>query len=131
MKTFRYLLLTLAIVFSSFIGWSWWIGQQTELYQVELAPEIEATYGFKISTPQVRVHDRRRQVLAIHPEKNGLLYQAGFRDNDILLSHQITALYQALYNQQNQTLSFNVIDGGDGPPLNERELRTITLSPHY
>jgi len=129
MKAFRYLLLTLALAFSSFIGWGWWVGEQTRIYQIEKAPEIEASYGFKISTPQIRVHDKRRQVLAIHPDKNGLLYAAGFRDDDIILSHQITALYKALYNQGDKTLVFKVIDGRDGPPLNQRELRILSLNP--
>lgn len=129
MKTFRYLLLSFAIVVGVFITWAWWIGDQTRLYQTELAPEIEATYGFKVSTPQIRVHDKRRQVLAIHPDENGLLYDAGFRDNDILLSHQMTAFYKVLYHQGESELSFSVIDGGDGAPLNQRELRKIRLMP--
>ncbi|PCH60490.1 MAG: hypothetical protein COC05_04430 [Gammaproteobacteria bacterium] len=129
MKTLKYLLLAFAVVCAAFISWGWWIGEQTRIYQIEKAPEIEARYGFKISMPQIRVHDRRRQVLAIHPDENGLLYAAGFRDDDIILSHQITALYKALYHQDDKTLAFKVIDGGDGPPLNQRELRILSVNP--
>ncbi|MBL1433843.1 MAG: hypothetical protein COB94_010475 [Gammaproteobacteria bacterium] len=130
MKTLRYLLLVFALVVATFIGWAWWIGDQTRLYQTELAPQIEAIYGFKVSTPQVRVHNKRRQVLAVHPDKNGLLYTAGFRDDDIILSHQMTAFYKALHHQDDKALTFNIIDGGDGLPLNQRELRKITLPPN-
>ena len=129
MTSFRYLLIAIAMVFIAFLGWNWWISDQARLYQIDRGTEIEAKYGFTISTPQVRVHDIRRQVLAVHPEDDGLLYQAGFRDGDILLSHHITAFYKALYHHSDKTLSFNVIEGGDGLPLNERELRTITLNP--
>lgn len=129
MKTLLYLLFTFALVCAAFIGWGWWIGEQTKLYQIARAPQIEAAYGFTASTPQVRVHDKRRQVFAIHPDEKGLLYAAGFRDHDIILSHQMTAFYKALYHQADKTLSFKIIDGGDGLPLNQRELRTITLTP--
>ncbi|MBL4852271.1 MAG: hypothetical protein JKY90_08350 [Gammaproteobacteria bacterium] len=129
MKTLGYLLLTFAFICAAFIGWVWWINNQAQLYQIERAPQVEATYGFTVSTPQIRVDDRRRQVITIQPNKNGLLYVAGFRENDILLSHQMTAFYKALYHQNSDTLHFNVLDGGDGLPLNQRELRTITLPP--
>lgn len=129
MNSFRSILLAIAIAIVIFIGWAWWIGQETQRYQVELAEEIENRFGFTVSTPQVRMGDRQHSVLAIHPEKSGLMANAGFQDNDILISHQITALYKALYHSDNEPLVFKVVDGGDGKALNQRELRAITLYP--
>jgi len=63
-------------------------------------------------------------------QKSGELYQAGFRDGEILLDYPTGLSARALFTYKLATnrgkeLAIRVVDSGDGPPLSQRPSRTI------
>jgi hypothetical protein len=56
------------------------------------------------------------------------LPQREFTDSDIVLSHSITGFYRALDEHRGSRIIFRVTDGGDGAPIAQRPVRTITFN---
>lgn len=106
----------------------WWITSQAQLYQSEYGPGLRREFHFNHGSPYIVVEGERKEVFTIYPKLGGLLYEAGFRDGDIIVSESITGFYKLLYHSRGRQASVDVVDGGDGPPLEERELRVITFN---
>lgn len=106
----------------------WWITSQAELYQSKYGPELRREFQFNHGSPYIDVEGERKEVFTIYPKSGSLLYKAGFRDGDIIVSESITGFYKLLYHSRGKQVSVDVVDGGDGQPVEERELRVITIN---
>lgn len=124
LRLLTYLTFGLVIIFLVF-GWS--TSKQAHYYQTELGPELRQQYGFSTGTPVIKAGDKTVEVLTIYPEKNGLIDKAGVKSGDIILSTTLTGFYKSLH-QKNFPISYYVVNGGDGEPIQARPRRTITIN---
>jgi hypothetical protein len=118
------------LIYTALIGFfvfAWWASKQAQHYQTELGPQLRQQYGFATGTPIINAGGKRIEVLTVYPEKGGLIEKSGFKKGDIILSTSLTGFYQALHEQQ-FPLTFVVVDGGDGKPINDRTKRTIIFN---
>ena len=102
--------------------------RDTYHYQVQVGGPLRQELGFSHSSPYVKCGGLTREVFTLHPATNGLLYQAGVRDGDIVLNFSITDFYRQLEQARGGTTVLQVVEGGDGPTLNERATRIITIA---
>lgn len=91
-------------------------------------PELRSEFGFVSGSPYVRAGEKEVEVFTIHPVKGGYLDKVGFRDGDIVTSDSITGFYKLLYNSRGETVSVQVVKGGDGAPIDQREIKTLTFT---
>lgn len=106
----------------SFIAWT---AYQGHLYQSVHGPELEKELGFTIDSPWVKAGEETVEVSTIHPVPDGYMDKIGFRDDVILTNHSTTEFYKLLYTQRGRTVSVDVVDGGDGAPIEARKVKTI------
>lgn len=118
-------LLSLGIIL--FLCYGWWVSSQARYYQVELGPSLEEKYGFNTGSPMVIAGGDPVEVLTIYPKAGGLMETAGFENGDIVLSTSLTGFYKSL-SESKGVLNIEVVSGGDGAPIGERDRRTITLN---
>jgi hypothetical protein len=68
------------------------------------------------------------EVIALACKPDGILWKAGQRDDDILLDKKMIGQYCTRWNSsRGQRVTFRVVSGGNGPRLEDREIRTITF----
>lgn len=112
----------LVVGLGSMIGWGLY---QAHLYQGVYAPELEKELGFTTGSPWVKAGDEKVEVFVIQPVAGGYMGKIGFQDGDIITSHSITEFYKMLYTQRGELVSVDLVDGGDGRPIEERKARTL------
>ncbi len=112
----------LALGLGAFVGWGLY---QAHLYQGVYAPEIEKDLGFTTGSPWVKAGGENVEVFVIQPVAGGYMGKIGFQDGDIITSHSITEFYKMLYTQRGELVSVDLVDGGDGRPIEERKIRTL------
>lgn len=104
------------------IGWG---AYQSHLYQVKYAPELETELGFTTESTLIQAGEEKTKALTIHTVHDGYMDKIGFRDGDIITSHSSTTFYKMLYTQREETVTVNVVDGGNGLPIENRKARTL------
>lgn len=112
----------LALGLGILVGWGVY---QAHLYQSVYGPELEKELGFTTGSPWVQAGDRKVEVSTIHPVSGGYMGKIGFQDGDIIISHSFTEFYKMLYTQRGELVSVDLVDGGDGRPIEQREIRTL------
>lgn len=112
----------LVLGLGTMIGWGLY---QAHLYQGVYAPELEKDLGFTTGSPRVKAGGENVEVFVIQPVAGGYMGKIGFQDGDIITSHSITEFYKMLYTQRGELVSVDLVDGGDGRPIEERKLRTL------
>jgi len=104
-----------------------------EMYlQVTLRPKIERELGFRFETPYMKEYDSllSTEVISFTIFKtNGVLWQAGLRDGDVLLDprRSIAAICSEWDAARGREVSFHVVSFGTGPALEKRPRRTIAF----
>jgi len=97
--------------------------------QAELGPKVESRIGCRITGPYIQAGDRHIEPIAttaIAP--GGACDQAGFQLNDILIGERsLATVYQRLSAPSGKRVTFDVVPGGDGLPLDERPRRKVTI----
>lgn len=95
-------------------------------YQAHIGRKLGVDLGFKHGSPLVRCGDKDQEVFTIDSVlPGGVFAQAGFTDGDIVVGLSITQFYRILHKQRGRELTVSVVDGGDGPTLNERQVRPL------
>ncbi|MFI4859665.1 MAG: hypothetical protein ACIAXF_03170 [Phycisphaerales bacterium JB063] len=97
--------------------------------QTHLSPSIENRYGGKvIGDVVVAGSDWTEHTTLVDVRPGSVFDQAGLSDGDLVFGfHQIGEFYQALDQPQGTAITFEVAPGGNGPPLNQRPRRTVTI----
>ena len=102
--------------------------QQANYYQGELAPILNRDLGFNHDSPYVSVVDNRyEEVFRLDPWAGKIFAKAGVKERDIGRDYSITGLYRALHKHRGEEFTFRVTDGGDGIPIKDRVIRSITI----
>ncbi len=130
MKTLKFSPLFIAVVFLILLsgGWVLWVEDQARTYQTELGPEIERQFGFVHGTPYISAGENRIEVLTVHPVPGGRLARAGFMAGDIVISENISSFYKLLHESGDTAISIDVVNGGDGAPIQQRSIRTLIVN---
>lgn len=99
------------------------------IYQGVIARELERDLGFQLASTYIRCGESAIGPLSITGiVPGGLFDQAGFLDGDIIIGQSTTGFFRLLHKNRGHTVNINVVDGGDGPILDERNEREILLT---
>ncbi len=113
------------------IGFSVWIPAEACYWQLHRGMPLEEDLGFTHGSPYVWIGDSEWGTEVMTLEKvspSGVLAKAGIKEGDIPLDDlSITEFYRMLVRSRGKTVTIKVVPGGDGPPLNERPVRTVTF----
>lgn len=115
-----------AVTIIIFLCYGGWVSYQASYYQTELGPQIRQQYGFSTGTPIIIAGGESIEVLAIYPEPGSFFELEGVKPGDIVLSTSLTGLYRMFHENTGGEMIY-VTDGGDGPPINDRPTRAISL----
>ncbi len=121
--------LTLVLVVNLLLGIAYAFGA-IWYWQVLVGEPLERDCGFRIGVPHVRENGSSspRPVVTIRSiEPAGVFDAAGFDEDDIVKGMTANELFQFLERGRGKQVSLTVVDGGDGPPLDQRQLRLITF----
>lgn len=83
--------------------------QEAAKLQGEIYTRLENRYGFS-SEIITNTDKNSSKVVKIHPLKNGIFYEAGFRDGDQLLTYSKYKFYSLLQEKKGSSISIVVID---------------------
>jgi hypothetical protein len=101
---------------------------EAHYYQGRLAQELRRDLGFEHGTAYRRDGRRTADVLIIASlVPGGIFDRAGFRVGDIIRGPSIGGLYKMLHRGRGRRVQITVIDGGEGPRLEQRPKRVITV----
>jgi hypothetical protein len=103
----------------------WIISRQAVELQSELYSRLESRYGFHSEIIEMEPGDARMDVLAIYPDTAGVLYQAGFREGDIVLSHSKFEFYGLLYQKNGSTQAIEIVSDADRESMDRGVRKTI------
>jgi len=120
--------IVILIITSGAFAWIMWIQAEAAKYQTDLGPQIRSAYGFSHGSPYIKTGDYRVEVFTVYPDAGGILERAGFRNGDIVVSENITGFYKLLYQSKAKEVTVTVVDGGDGPPVEQRKTRVVSFA---
>lgn len=93
-----------------------------------LGKPLEDDLGFRHGSPYLRCGDSIQEVFTIEAiVPGGIFDQAGIRDGDIVMGPSITGFYKLLHRNRGKEVTVHVVDGGDGPSLDDRPQRRIAF----
>ena len=123
----RIIIYSVVIVIVFFLIAIKWITSQAALYQTELGSQLREEFGFSHGSPYIQSGTDKVEVFTIYPKPNSFMHDVGFSKGDIIVSESITGFYKLLYKSKGKKVSVNTVSGGDGPPLVDREVKTLTF----
>jgi hypothetical protein len=99
-------------------------------WQMFIGMPLEQDLGFQHGSPYVQEGGSSgyTEVLAIEAVvPGGVFDRAGFRNGDVVRGMSSNELFQSLHRGRGQQVTIRVVDGGDGPPLDQRPERVIAF----
>jgi hypothetical protein len=116
----------LALLFG---GWVAWVMFEAFYYQGAVGVSLNRELGFTHGSPYVRCGGEVREVFTIESvTPGGVFDRAGFRKGDIVRGLSFTEFYKLLHRNRGRDVTIEVVDGGDGPPLDQRTSQAITFT---
>lgn len=98
-------------------------------YSETIGQALRAELGFDDGSPYVKINGEYREAFTVeNVTPGGIFGRAGFREGDIIVhphGRSIPAFYRMLDAKRGNTVTVTVVDGGDGPPLDQRPTRQI------
>ena len=97
--------------------------------QASLGPVVESRFGFKLGTPYVLAGTESIEVMTISSvASDGAFDLAGVAEGEIVVSpERLGSFYRNLNLPAGEAVSFKLVDGGDGPPLDQRRARELVV----
>jgi hypothetical protein len=94
--------------------------------------DLQRDLGFRHGTPYYIINGTGTEVLDVSVvQPSGVFAKAGFKARDIFLDlrsrNSIHELYALLEESRGKTITVRVVPGGNGLPLTQRPIRSITL----
>ena len=105
----------------------WIISKQAVEIQGELYSRLETKFGFHSEVIEREPGDASLDLLVLYPDNPGVLYQAGFRDGDIVTSHSKFEFYGLLYQKKGSTQSIEIVSDADVRSIDEGVRKTLFL----
>jgi len=113
---------TLVLVFGV-----WLISRNAAILHEEINAKLENKFGFTSVLVSIQMDAREINFLSVAPKKDGLLFQAGFRDGDIIVSHSKVKFYKLLYEKNGSMEPIEIIRGKDVSSIGEGLHKTISF----
>ena len=97
------------------------------MLQQELNTKLESKFGFTSGMVNTQSGEQAIQAFSVSPEKDGILYEAGFREGDIVISHTKYKFYRLLYEKKGNTEPIDILRGDGVASTDKNRLKTILL----
>jgi len=98
-------------------------------YQVLLGPVLQRDLGFREGARYFSVQGRLCSAVAIEAiVPGGIMACAGFRAGDLFPGLSHTSIFKLLHRHRGREVELKVVDGGDGPYLEERPSRVLKVT---
>ena len=112
------------------ILWIFYITEKDMAYNDTHGTLLRKDIGFKHGSPYIKLGDSNKEVFTLHPiGKDSAMLKSDVKSGDIVYNYSsIIEFYKALEAHRGKTIKFPVVDGGDGPPLKDRQQRIIELN---
>lgn len=98
----------------------WLVSKNAASLQQEIHAKLENKFGFTSEVVSIETDGEEVGFLSISPRENGLMFAAGFRDGDIVLSHTKFKFYSLLYRENGSTVPIEIIRGKDASSNEEK-----------
>ena len=105
----------------------WLVSKNAAVLQQELNTKLESKFGFTSGIVSTQSGEQAMQAFSVSPEKDGILYEAGFREGDIVLSHTKYKFYRLLYEKKGNTEPIDILRGDGVASTDKNRLKTILL----
>ena len=104
-RTFQWSLfgIALILVFGIYL-----VSREAAVLQQEIYAKLEKKFGFTTSSVTTQIGNRSIESFTVAPEAGSLLYDAGFRDGDIILSHSKQKFFRLLYKKNGRTETIEI-----------------------
>jgi len=106
----------------------WLVSKNATVLQGELNTKLESRFGFTSAIVNTQSGEQTIEAFAIYPEKDGILYVAGFREGDVILSHTKYKFYRLLYDKRGDTEPIDILRGDGIASADKNRPTTIFLS---
>ena len=87
----------------------WLVSKNATVLQGELNTKLESKFSFTSAVINIQSGEQTIEAISIYPEKDGILYQAGFREGDVILSHTKYKFYRLLYDKKGSTEPIDIL----------------------
>lgn len=99
-------------------------------WQVSIGEPLERVLGFQCGSPYIRdsASSGLQEVLTVESVvPGGVFDRAGFKSGDVVRGLSTNELFQVLHRGRGREVTVRVVQGGDGPALDQRPQRSITF----
>jgi hypothetical protein len=95
--------------------------------------DLQHDLGFHHGTPYYNINGTGTEVINVSSvQRGGVFAQSGFKVGDVFLdfhsNNSINDLYAHLESSRGKTITLRVVSGGNGLPLAQRSVRSITFT---
>ena len=87
----------------------WLVSKNATVLQGELNTKLESKFNFTSAIINMQSGEQTIEAFTIYPEKDGILYDAGFREGDVILSHTKYKFYRLLYEKKGSTEAIDIL----------------------
>ena len=106
----------------------WLVSKNATVLQGELNTKLESKFNFTSAIINMQSGEQTIEVFTIYPEKDGILYDAGFREGDVILSHTKYKFYRLLYEKKGSTEPIDILSGDGIVVADKNRPSTIFLN---
>ena len=123
-RSFQWIFLgfALILVFGIYL-----VSREAAVLQQEVFARLENRFGFTTNAVKLQFGNRSIESFSVAPEKSSLLYEAGFREGDIVISHTKQKFFRLLYEKKGSTEKIEIVRESAGFLNKEHEPETIYL----
>ena len=108
----------------------WLVSKNATVLQGELNTKLEGKFNFTSEIIKMQSGEQTIEAFTIYPEKDGILYDAGFREGDVILSHTKYKFYRLLYEKKGNTEPIDILGSNEIATADEDRPTTIYLNIH-
>lgn len=112
--------IALIIVFGIFL-----VSREAAVLQQEIYAKFEDKFGFTTRSVKTQMGNQLIDSFSVAPEAGSLLYDAGFRDGDIILSHTKQQFFRLLYKKKGRTETIEIVREIVGSSNQDIQVKTI------
>jgi hypothetical protein len=105
----------------------WLVSKNATALQGELNSKLESKFNFTSEIVNRQSGEQTIEAFTIYPAKDGILYVAGFREGDVILSHTKYKFYRLLYEKKGMTEPIEIFDGDEIAAADKNRPTTIFL----
>ena len=121
-RTFQWGLFGIALII--FLG-IYLVSREAAELQQEIYAKLEDKFDFTTRPVKTQIDNQSIESFSVVPEAGSLLYDAGFRDGDIILSHTKQNFFRLLYEKKGRTEAIEIARENIGSSSQDIQIKTI------